>query len=113
MERIASKPMAFLLGLCLVLLLLGNGSAWAKIEGVSGATFNLTAKADYISTSDGDSFLMWGFAFNGGLMQYPGPTLILTEGQSVTVNLTNSLNLPGPLHSRMRQEMSPSSSPAM
>jgi manganese oxidase len=35
-------------------------------------------------------------------MQYPGPTLLLNEGQTVTVNLTNSLDLPASLPAEAR-----------
>jgi hypothetical protein len=70
----------------------------AGIPGVTGNTFNLSAKDGYISTGDGDSIYMWGFADNGGhnagQMQYPGPTLIVTEGDTVTINLTNTLGVP-------------------
>ena len=102
MERIASKHPAFLLGLWLVVLFTASGSVWAKVEGVTGSNFNLTAKADYIGTSDGDSFLMWGYALNDGLMQYPGPTLKVNQGQTITVNLTNSLGLPASLPAEAR-----------
>ena len=102
MERIASKHQAFLLGFCLVLLLMGSSSAWAKVEGVTGTIFNLSAKADYITTSDGDSYLVWGYALNGGMMQYPGPTLKVFQGQTITVTLTNSLNLPASLPDEAR-----------
>jgi FtsP/CotA-like multicopper oxidase with cupredoxin domain len=74
------------------LALLATGTtASAAVSGISGPTFNLTAKADYISTGDGNSLLMWGYANGSGPMQYPGPTLIVTQGQTVTVNLTNEL----------------------
>jgi FtsP/CotA-like multicopper oxidase with cupredoxin domain len=69
-------------------------AAHAAIPGVTGATFNLTAKADHISTSDGGSFLMWGYANGTGQMQYPGPTLIVNQGDTITVNLTNELTVP-------------------
>jgi FtsP/CotA-like multicopper oxidase with cupredoxin domain len=72
-------------------LALGGSAAWAAVAGVTGPTFNLTAKAGYISTSDGNSLLMWGYANSDGLMQYPGPTLIVTQGDVVTVSLKNSL----------------------
>jgi FtsP/CotA-like multicopper oxidase with cupredoxin domain len=51
----------------------------------------LVAKQDYISSPDGDSILMWGYANGGNPMQYPGPTLIVQQGATVTVNLTNEL----------------------
>jgi len=74
-----------------VLLLLGASPALAAIQGVTGTTFNLTAKADHISTPDGGSIHMWGYALNNGRMQYPGPTLILNQGDTISITLTNNL----------------------
>lgn len=76
------------------LLSSGSGMAGAVISGVTGTTFNLTAKADFITTGDGDSIYMWGFALPGKRMQYPGPTLIVNEGDTVTVILDNQLSVP-------------------
>jgi FtsP/CotA-like multicopper oxidase with cupredoxin domain len=78
------------------------------ITGGSGAaaTFNLYAQAAYISQPDGQAVYSWGYGCNGSpsgyapaaitstfcnTMQLPGPTLIVTEGQSVSVTLTNNL----------------------
>jgi FtsP/CotA-like multicopper oxidase with cupredoxin domain len=68
----------------------------------SGASFNLYAAPFNISLPEGSSLHMWGFGdLSGGstathpegngymLPQYPGPTLIVTEGEPVTINLTN------------------------
>ena len=63
----------------------------AVIPGVTGTTFNLTAKGGYLSAPDGATIYAWGFAIDGGLMQYPGPTLILQQGATVTVTLRNEL----------------------
>ena len=87
--------------------LLGAAAAEAAAPGVVGPTFNLTAQAANISQPDGQSVYSWGYgcastsgltfrpaAITGGTcstMQIPGPTLIVTEGQTVTVNLTNNL----------------------
>lgn len=70
------------------------GAAEAAIQGITGTSFNLTAKSGYISTPDGGSIYMWGLADGAGRMQYPAPTLILDEDQAVTVNLTNQLAVP-------------------
>jgi manganese oxidase len=64
------------------------------IPGVTGTNFNFTAKADYISTPDGNSILMWGYALNDERMQYPGPTLIVNEGDTITISLNNRLSVP-------------------
>jgi FtsP/CotA-like multicopper oxidase with cupredoxin domain len=77
-----------------VLLLYGTAPAIAAINGVTGAKFNLTAKTGYISTAEGGSYLAWGYANGNGLMQFPGPTLIVNQGAVVTVNLTNTLAVP-------------------
>lgn len=74
-----------------ILLFFGTGAQGA-IVGKSGSTFHLVAKQDVIVTSDGDSTLLWGYAFtDGGRAQYPGPTLIVTEDVPVTITLKNSL----------------------
>jgi FtsP/CotA-like multicopper oxidase with cupredoxin domain len=70
----------------------------------------LTAQAAYLSHPDGAAVYSWGYGCNGkpagfapqpggadlpnancSTMQVPGPTLIVTEGQNVTVKLTNNL----------------------
>jgi FtsP/CotA-like multicopper oxidase with cupredoxin domain len=81
-----------LLATCMVLTLCAwSGGAIAVVDGIPGPTFSLTAKESYISTADGNSILAWGYANGDGIMQYPGPTLIVNEGQVVTINLTNQL----------------------
>jgi len=62
--------------------------------GVVGIGFDLTAKAGSISTPDGGSIPTWGYADGGAVMQYPGPTLLVEQGDEITVNLTNELAVP-------------------
>jgi FtsP/CotA-like multicopper oxidase with cupredoxin domain len=86
-------------------------SAQAAAPGINDSSFTLTAKPAYISQPDGNMVYSWGYgcttpgtahAFlpagmpnaNCPDMQIPGPTLIVTEGQVVSVTLTN--NLPAP-----------------
>jgi len=85
----------------------------------NSATFHLTAADAFINQPDGNQVYSWGYgcaagstpdfvphelttalaAIPGGggtpptcsTMQIPGPTLVVTEGQTVTVTLTNSL----------------------
>lgn len=81
------------------LTLLSGGGAGAGVDGITGTSFNLTAKADYITAGDGASLLNWGFAADDagpfpGVMQYPGPTLIVNQGDTVTVRLRNQLPMP-------------------
>ncbi|MEQ1637897.1 MAG: multicopper oxidase domain-containing protein [Methylococcales bacterium] len=66
--------------------------AGATIPGISGPNFNLTAAEDYLTTPDGGSVYVWGYGNgNNAAMQYPGPTLIVNQGQVVTVSLKNNL----------------------
>jgi FtsP/CotA-like multicopper oxidase with cupredoxin domain len=79
-------------------------AAHAKVAGIrptvpcgTATCFALDARADVISTSDGDSMWMWGYADASNpqsVMQYPGPTLIVNQGETVTVLLTNHLPVP-------------------
>lgn len=64
----------------------------AAVDGISGTTFNLTASDGRVSTGDGNSVYFWGFGETGGSVQYPAPTLIVNQGDTVTINLTNTLN---------------------
>ncbi len=73
----------------------------------ASASFALTAQQAYISQPDGQMVYSWGYgcastagltflpatdiAGSCGTMQIPGPTLIVTEGQTVTVTLSNGL----------------------
>ncbi len=91
-------------------LMLGLGLLpWAQaqaaghdIRGIEATTFNLYAAPFNINLPEGTSLYMWGYGdLNAGaasthpegagymLPQYPGPTLVVTEGQLVTINLTN------------------------
>ncbi|OQK16383.1 hypothetical protein AU255_00255 [Methyloprofundus sedimenti] len=67
----------------------------AAIDGITGTVFNLSARADHLSTPDGGSVLFWSYAETSKTTgQYPGPTLIVNEGDVVTVNLSNELDVP-------------------
>src|SRR5215471_16417027 len=67
---------------------------------VSGTThtFNLVANAGYADTPDGNSIFMWSYANHDAPdndhFQTPGPVLCVTEGETVVVNLTNTLPEP-------------------
>lgn len=84
----------WLAGFALLLMSLA-GAAEAAIGGVTGTNFDFTAKPAIISTPDGDSLLVWGYGLDGGPMQYPGPTLIVNQGDEITINLTNALGVAG------------------
>jgi FtsP/CotA-like multicopper oxidase with cupredoxin domain len=83
-------------------------TAHAATPGITGPTFNLTAQSAYLNQPDGSSVYSWGYGCDPAKpqpafapaaianakclsMQVPGPTLIVTEGQTVTINLTNNL----------------------
>jgi FtsP/CotA-like multicopper oxidase with cupredoxin domain len=86
--------------------------AFAAVPGISSTagtsgTFNLTAQDAYLNQPDGEAIYSWGYgcvtgssptflptAIGGAFcntMQVPGPTLIVTEGTTVTIHLTNNL----------------------
>jgi FtsP/CotA-like multicopper oxidase with cupredoxin domain len=86
--------------------LLLTASADGAAPGITGPTFNLTAQDAYLNQPDGQAVYSWGYGCNGApagfapaaitnatcpTMQVPGPTLIVTEGATVTVNLRNGL----------------------
>ncbi len=90
----------------LVLALLITATAYAAAPGITGPSFSLTAQQAYLNQPDGNAVYSWGYGCNGApagfapaaitgatcsTMQVPGPTLIVREGQTVTVNLTNNL----------------------
>ncbi|NLH72414.1 MAG: multicopper oxidase domain-containing protein [Verrucomicrobia bacterium] len=64
------------------------------VDGVTGPNFTFTAKSGYLSTAEGNSVYFWGFANASGLAQYPGPTMIVIQGQLVKVTLNNELPVP-------------------
>ena len=57
-------------------------------------TFTLEATDGYIQLPDGNVMYMWGYAKGGGAFQHPGPVLCVTEGDTVTVVLNNTLAEP-------------------
>jgi FtsP/CotA-like multicopper oxidase with cupredoxin domain len=90
-----------------VLTVMFAATVYGAAPGITGPSFSLTAQASYITQPDGATVYSWGYGCNGTpsgfapsaivttakcpSMQIPGPTLIVTEGQSVTVTLTNNL----------------------
>jgi manganese oxidase len=96
MKRIMNRRNTLISFVVTFSLLIGGVTAHAVfIPGTTGPNFNLTAKPGFIYADDGNSIHMWGYA-NGtpataGPMQYPGPTLIVNQGQSISVTLYNQL----------------------
>jgi len=82
-------------------------AAHASTPGIMGTTFNLVAQTAFLNQPDGNAVYSWGYGClnTTGVtfvpaaittatcptMQVPGPTLVVTEGIPVTVNLTNQL----------------------
>src|SRR6516164_8442076 len=102
MTKTISNSRLLLAAAALLLPATADGAA----PGITGPTFNLTAQDAYLNQPDGQAVYSWGYGCNGAptgfapaaitnaacpSMQIPGPTLIVTEGQTVTVNLTNNL----------------------
>lgn len=81
--------------LAVVLTFFMAGNATALIDGIISNSLDLTARVDYISGPDGGSMLMWGYADGAERAQYPGPTLIVNQGQTVTITLKNELTVAG------------------
>jgi FtsP/CotA-like multicopper oxidase with cupredoxin domain len=94
-------------------LALFASAAHAAAPGIKGTSFSLNAGVGYSSQPDGELIYSWGYGCTGGsissssgasfapkqfatvgfcpAVQLPGPTLIVTEGGTFTVTLTNSL----------------------
>ena len=88
-------------------------AAFAATPGMTGTgtvgTFNLTAQDGYLNMPDGEAIYSWGYGCVSGsaptfvpavtfaftptcnTMQVPGPTMVVNEGDTVTVSLTNNL----------------------
>src|SRR6266513_882377 len=91
----------------LALASLFTATAHASAPGITGTSFSLTAQSAYLTQPDGQAIYSWGYGCSAGFMptfapatittgfcnamQVPGPTLIVTEGSTVTVTLTNNL----------------------
>ncbi|MBZ5627581.1 MAG: multicopper oxidase family protein [Acidobacteriia bacterium] len=106
MKTAISKTRLLLAPMVAVALLLTATAAFAAAPGITGPTFNLTAQPAYLSQPDGAAIYSWGYGCNGAPsgyapasittgfcnpMQVPGPTLIVMQGQPVSVTLTNAL----------------------
>jgi hypothetical protein len=110
----ATTKTQLLLALVVAVTLLVGPAAFGAAPGMtstagSAGTFSLTAQDAYLNQPDGEAIYSWGygcvsgssptfvpkatFAFSPSCntMQVPGPTMVVTEGQTVTINLTNNL----------------------
>src|ERR1700688_13183 len=104
MQKVTSMKRLFPIATAAALMF--AAAAHAAAPGITGPTFNLTAQAAFINQPDGNQVYSWGYGCNGAptgfapsaitgatcpTMQIPAPTLIVTQGQTVTVHLTNNL----------------------
>ncbi len=106
--KTVSSMTKLLLAAMVVAVLSLTATAYAAAPGITTAgTFQLTAQDAYLNQPDGAAIYSWGYgcatgfsptflpaAISGAFcstMQVPGPTLIVNEGQTVTVQLTNNL----------------------
>ena len=104
MKNAISKTQ-LLLTLMVAAILFLTPAAFAAAPGITGPTFTLTAQQAYLNQPDGEAIYSWGYGCNGTpagfaptlpnqicpSMQVPGPTMIVTEGNTVTITLTNQL----------------------
>ncbi len=110
-RTVAGSRRRILAGWAAALLL--AAAAHAATPGITGGAstpvFNLVAQASFLNQPDGQSVYAWGYGCLGAPagyapaaiatatcpgMQVPGPTLIVQEGDLVTVNLYNNLPTP-------------------
>jgi len=93
-NRLGNGIARFLTATLLAMLLL-PGMAVAAIDGIMGTNFHLTARQGTIASAPGESVYMWGYSNDdgpgAGTMQLPGPTLIINQGDPITVTLHNAL----------------------
>src|SRR5262249_40700222 len=105
MKKLISNTRLFAALMVGVAMLL-TATARAAAPGITGPVFNLVANPAYITQPDGQMVYSWGYgcdtapagyapaAISGtfcNTMQIPGPTLIVNQGATVTVNLRNGL----------------------
>ncbi|HEY3654043.1 MAG TPA: multicopper oxidase domain-containing protein [Steroidobacteraceae bacterium] len=110
-DIIMSSARIFLIGAAAAGSLAASNSALGAVHGITGGasnpTFRLTASEASISQPDGADIYSWGYGCTSPpagfaptasadsaacpSMQMPGPTMIVTEGDYVTVILTNAL----------------------
>src|SRR5579864_618787 len=109
MKKAISKTQLLLapvVGMVLLFTLAAHAAAPGITGGAGTPTFNLQANFAYITQPDRQMIYSWGYGCVGNptgyaptaikstfcnTMQVPGPTLIVTEGDAVTVNLANNL----------------------
>ena len=102
-RAISNTRLSFTLSAALLLTV----AAHAAAPGITGPTFYLTAQQAFLNQPDGAAVYSWGYGCDAAhapagfaptmpnqncpTMQVPGPTLIVHEGDTVTVTLLNGL----------------------
>ena len=94
MRTLMTQTGRLTIGLVLALVAATQAYAQHDIPGITGPSFNLQAGSAHIATPDGDGLLIYAYGEQGSPVQYPGPTLIVNEGDTVNVFLTNNLSVP-------------------
>jgi FtsP/CotA-like multicopper oxidase with cupredoxin domain len=112
MKNAMSKTQ-LLLALAVAVTLSLAQAAFGAAPGITGTTgtagtFSLTAQDAYLNQPDGEAVYSWGYGCVSpppasafvpaavtnaycNTMQVPGPTMVVTEGATVTITLTNNL----------------------
>src|SRR5215469_17679031 len=106
MKKAISITQMLLTPLVVLALLLAATASYAAAPGITGPNFKLIAQPASLTQPDGAMIYSWGYGCNGAptgfapstivgascsSMQVPGPTLVVTAGQPVTVQLVNNL----------------------
>jgi len=108
MKHASNRACTLSLLLPLVAAMGWMASAHAAVPGIAGKSFNLVATEAYTSQPDGASIYSWGYGCASGssptfapaalaagatcpTMQSPGPTMIVNEGDTISVTLTDLL----------------------
>ena len=78
----------------------------------TGPTFNMETTDGYITLPDGNTAYMYGYTLAGHAFQHPGPVLCVTQGQTVTITLTNNLDKPVSMMFPGQENVSANGAPA-
>ncbi len=113
-ENMSMKTHKTILALAMAPLALAAATgAHARVAGIGGTpavappadcpatpvtrNFEFAARSGHITLGDGNSLYTWGYSADvaagpaSGVMQYPGPTMVVCEGDTVVVTLHNQL----------------------
>jgi FtsP/CotA-like multicopper oxidase with cupredoxin domain len=71
-----------------------SGLVCTQDTGTTSPTFDLETATGYIEEPDGNQVFMWGYRLAGTSFQIPSPVLCVNQGDTVTINLSNTLPEP-------------------